>query len=96
MSPFVGNGKILWRIVPFSILWSNRKKRNERMFRIKESSWASLLSAVYLRIAKWACARKECSVLKIDNILQSWGPCLKTGVAKKKTKEAWCSLTIGV
>lgn len=35
-------------------------------------------------IAQWACARKEFSDLMIDNIMHTWGACLKTGVVKKK------------
>ena len=92
----VGNGRVLWRIIPLSIIWSIWKKRNDRIFLGKESSREELLALVQLRIANWACARKEFADIKIDNIMQSWGGCMKMGGFKKKMKVCLCFRPYGV
>ena len=48
------------------------------------------MALVHLRIAKWAWARKEFADIKIDNIMHSWGGCLKLGGFKKKMKVCQC------
>ena len=94
-SSLVGNGRLLWRIIPFSILWSIWQEINDRIFNRKESSWEVLLASVTLRIAKWACVRKEFLDIKIDDIVQSWEPCLKMRVCQKKRKVFWHSPPTG-
>lgn len=66
-----GGCGLLWRIIPFSILWSIWKERNERIFGGKVSSWEGLITFVSLRVVKWASMRKECSDLKIDDVLHN-------------------------
>lgn len=87
-SPLVGCELILWKIIPFSILWSIWKEMNEGIFSRKESSWEDILSKVSMRIAHWACARKEFSNVNMDDILY-WGACLLMGEAKKRKKVTW-------
>ena len=43
----------------------NLERENDRIFNRKESPWEDLISAVLSRIAKWACATKELSKIKI-------------------------------
>eukprot|EP00268_Persea_americana_P005513 TRINITY_DN11855_c2_g1_i2.p1 TRINITY_DN11855_c2_g1~~TRINITY_DN11855_c2_g1_i2.p1 ORF type:complete len:137 (+),score=14.92 TRINITY_DN11855_c2_g1_i2:111-521(+) len=75
--PFSKCGLILWRIIPFFMLWSIWKEGNERIFSRKESSWEGSLTAVLLRIAELASVRNECADLKIDNVRHGCGVCLK-------------------
>lgn len=70
-SPVVGCGRTLWRLIPISILWSIWKERNERIFNNKDSLGEDIVSTMVLRIAKWACLRKECPDLIIDNMLHN-------------------------
>lgn len=37
-----------------------------------------------------ASVRKDCSDLKIENILHNWEACLRMGFLKKKRKVSWC------
>ena len=52
-SPMVGCGWTLWRLIPFSIICSIWKKRNERIFNGKKYSGEDIVSTVELRITKW-------------------------------------------
>lgn len=65
----VGCGLILWKFIPFSILWSIWKERNNSIFKRKEVSRDTLVSSMVLRIAKWASIRKELSDFDIDKII---------------------------
>ena len=87
----LGNGTILWRIIPLSILWSIWKERDDQIFNREESNREDLLTIVLLRIAKRASARKKFSNTKIDHIMQNFRVCLKMEVAKKKRKVSWLS-----
>lgn len=43
-----GGGDIIWRLVPFAVLWSIWKERNDRIFRGVSSSLDELMSYVIL------------------------------------------------
>lgn len=86
---------VQWKIIPFSILWSIWKERNDRIFSRKKPSWESHISGVATRIAKWAGIRKECSDQNVENFLQNWDDCLKMGASKKKKKVPWCCPPFG-
>lgn len=64
MVPFVGCGAVLCKHALFSILWLVWKERKERIFRGLSMSANKLLHLVFLRVAKWASARKEFDCLK--------------------------------
>ena len=86
----VGCGRIMWKIIPFSNLRSIWKERNDTVFKRKELTLENLISTAGLRVAKWASVRKDCSGLKIENILHNWEPCLRMGFLKEKRKVSWC------
>lgn len=52
---------ILWRIIPFSIMWSTWKERNEIAFRGKKPFWKDIITTISLRIVYWPLVRKESS-----------------------------------
>ena len=66
------------------------------------------MSVVLLRMAKWACVRKDFADIKIDNIMQNWESVedgspkghskkkKKMGALKKKKKVSWCTPVSGV
>ena len=70
-------GFMLRGIIPFFILWTIWLKMNEKEFSGKELSWEGFLTIVFLRISTWASVKKECTTLKIDNLLPNWEACLK-------------------
>ena len=60
-------------MIPFVILWSIWKERNDSIFRSFSSSMIELTSKVAFRIAKCSLIIKEFSRLNFDDILSSWG-----------------------
>ena len=48
----VGCGLLIWRLIPYSVLWSIWKERNGRIFSGRESSVGTIIQAMVLRIAK--------------------------------------------
>lgn len=66
--PFRVGGSILWRLIPFSILWSFRKDINDMIFK-GESKTDDFIFSISLRMAKWASFRKELKHLSMNNIL---------------------------
>eukprot|EP00268_Persea_americana_P063135 TRINITY_DN8154_c0_g1_i2.p1 TRINITY_DN8154_c0_g1~~TRINITY_DN8154_c0_g1_i2.p1 ORF type:complete len:183 (+),score=16.69 TRINITY_DN8154_c0_g1_i2:641-1189(+) len=57
-SSFFGSGLILWRIIPFAILWFVWKERNNRIFRGSLLPVEELEQLVRVQIAKWASFRE--------------------------------------
>ena len=81
---FVGYGFILWRMIPFAILWSIWMERNDRIskgssFSSAFSSAADLISSIGMRIVKWALLRKEFSNFSLNAILTNWEACMECG-----------------
>lgn len=59
MNPMFGCGGVLWKLVPFSILWSIWKERNDSIFKGASVSVDDLSFNVTRRITKWASLRSE-------------------------------------
>lgn len=53
-APFSGCGLILWRIFPFSHIWSIWKEKNNMIFRGVSFLVLDLTSVVFISVAKWA------------------------------------------
>lgn len=80
---------LLWRIIPFSVLWSIWRERNEKTFRDSSLSTKNLISMVSLRIAKWALVRKEFSNIRLHVILYYWEACIVIGSCDEKRLIHW-------
>ena len=87
--PFKGVGLILWRLIPFSILWSIWKERNNRIFNGKSKDREDIVFMIVLKIAKWASIKKELEHLTLDNNLSNWEACLGSRCVKKKHLVTW-------
>ena len=71
-SSFYGCGLVLWRLIPFAILWSVWKEKNDRVFKRSSSSVEDLTLLVVSRIAKWATFKSEFDSLRVDGVLHNW------------------------
>lgn len=76
-------GLVLWRIVPFAIILTIWKERNEKIFR-DSLSFTPLHSVTPIQIAKWVSIRKEFANCKINDILFNWETCMVCGVIDGK------------
>ena len=65
----------LWMMIPFSILWSISKERNDRILRSCSFTLEGLISKIASRIGKWALIRMEFFKFTFDDILSNWGAC---------------------
>lgn len=57
-TPFIGNGKVLWRLISFAILWSVGKERNARIFRRSSMPKDDVAKLVLVRLARWASSKE--------------------------------------
>lgn len=89
MGPFHGHGLYMWRCIPFAILWSIWKERNERIFRAKSTSINALIEVVVLRVVKWLLYGNELVDVKLNNILHNWSACTVCGPTIEGKLEAW-------
>lgn len=76
-------GLVLWRIVPFAIILTMWKERNEKIFR-ESLSLKPLHSMTAIQIAKWVLIRKESAIRKINDILFNWETCMVCGAIEGK------------
>ena len=84
---FLGNGLILWWLIPFAILWSVWKERKNRIFKGSLLYVDDLSQLVVIQIAKWASFKKEFDNLRVDSVLHNWDASLSCGVKRVKM---WC------
>ena len=63
---------MMWRIIPFAILWSVWKERNDRAFRGSSSSVEELSLLVVAQIANRAAFKSEFDRIKVDGELHNW------------------------
>lgn len=73
MPPFYC-GAILWTHIPFAIMHSIWKERNDGIFRGLRLDFDDTCSVVIYRLAKWAILKKEVCI-RIDDILYDWKAC---------------------
>ena len=66
---FSGCGKILWKIVPYSIMWFIWKERNGRIFNNVSASYCDVSNLVKVRIGKWVMLRKEFKNSNFDSMI---------------------------
>ncbi|KAG5539456.1 hypothetical protein RHGRI_019858 [Rhododendron griersonianum] len=45
--------KVIWDCIPFAVLWSLWKMRNEHLFQNKDLNWEDVVDLIKLRIAFW-------------------------------------------
>ena len=68
-------GLLLWRIIPFTILCSIWRERNERILKGSSSSVARIILDVSLRNVRWILVRKEFDRFNMTDILSNWEAC---------------------
>lgn len=68
--PFFGNGKVLWRMIPFEIVWSMWPKMNARIFRRSSMPKEDVSHLALWCIAIWAYSRDEFNSVLVGGILQ--------------------------
>lgn len=87
---FWGRGLVLWRIIPFVILWTVWRERNERIFKSMSPSIIEKLAlVVHLRIVKRALIRKEFGNITLNDILLNWEACMGCGPRKVRRLVYW-------
>lgn len=84
LSPFIGCGIILWMLVPFSILWSVWKERNDRIFLESSCLVEDRLLLVILRMEKWTSTSNEFDSSSFDGVLHNWKATMFCRVPKSR------------
>lgn len=83
-------------IIPFAILWSVWKERNDKVFRWTSKSVEEVVHMVIVRIAKWVSCRSDFDRLRVDGLLCNWEASLHSDISKKNIALLWCSPIQGV
>ena len=89
-------GHILWRMLPFVILWSIWRERKDKIFKGDFSSLLVLINRISMRIAKWALIRKECSNFSLNDFLLNWEVCMGCRPSEVRRVVLWSPPSHGV
>lgn len=82
--PFFEYGVVIWSLIPFVILWSMWKERNDRIFKWASKSMHELKSSAVSILAKWVSSRSEFDSLAVDGIFHKWGVTIASGLTKMR------------
>lgn len=94
--PFFGCGQILWRTIPFPIVWLIWKEWNNGIFKNVYSTSQDLRAFIHARIAKWALLKREFYNLSMTDILFNWrGLLMGCGLSKEGRVVAWSNPQMG-
>lgn len=93
--PFIECRAVLWRLIPFALIWSVWKERNDNIFRGASISVDDLCHLVTLRIAKWASSTSDFDNLRMEGISHNWEATLSCQVPKVGKVVLWSPL-VGV
>ena len=83
-------------MLPFVILWSIWRERNDRIFKGVSSSLLVLINRISMRIAKWALIRKKCCNFSLNDILLNWEVCMGCRPNKVRRVVPWSPPSPGV
>ncbi|KAF6171398.1 hypothetical protein GIB67_009539 [Kingdonia uniflora] len=71
-SNLVGLGRMLWRFLPFAVMWCIWLERNLRKFEGKEKFRASIMASIKAFIFWWSNAAKDLSGISLESLMVKW------------------------
>ncbi|KAF6134925.1 hypothetical protein GIB67_002326 [Kingdonia uniflora] len=63
---------MLWRFLPFVVMWSIWLERNLRKFEGKEKSRASVMASIKAFFFWWSKAAKDLSGISLESLMVKW------------------------